>query len=387
MALEAAQILRHAFASGADAVRDASDVAAQQKVAAPERGVAMGTSFVVESNPMSELMDSMEELSFQFEEKESKRVGERKLGEMQGPRTALVKAIEKYLAMMPDMPGKEFVNGMARSLRFMAASGSLPDPRELLKELARGSTDPSHQFAMLDILEQAFGEGEEGIRDLVRQTKASLLEAKGPEVKAGLNLANEVNARATSPDEMQSLRDMYRGEVVGFTKVQDCFRSLVATRGAAGLSDALSFLMAGCAADLASSSPSIDPAALSRILTDLSCVQVLKTVMERLSALSGRMEVQFGEKCLLGGEQLAGRVLDLTEQSFVAAGSMASLVGDCGLVKLLSKMDFMREMNRIFRQLSPRLFAKESDRLSLVDASQEYLDELVAEEEEEEGAA
>ena len=99
------------------------------------------------------------------------------------------------------------------------------------------------------------------------------------------------------------------------------------------------------------------------------------------------MEVQFGEKCLLGGEQLAGRVLDLTEQSFVAAGSMASLVGDCGLVKLLSKMDFMREMNRIFRQLSPRLFAKESDRLSLVDASQEYLDELVAEEEEEEGAA
>ena len=376
MALEAAQILRHAFASGADAVRDASDVAAQQKVAAPERGVAMGTSFVVESNPMSELMDSMEELSFQFEEKESKRVGERKLGEMQGPRTALVKAIEKYLAMMPDMPGKEFVNGMARSLRFMAASGSLPDPRELLKELARGSTDPSHQFAMLDILEQAFGEGEEGIRDLVRQTKASLLEAKGPEVKAGLNLANEVNARATSPDEMQSLRDMYRGEVVGFTK-----------RGAAGLSDALSFLMAGCAADLASSSPSIDPAALSRILTDLSCVQVLKTVMERLSALSGRMEVQFGEKCLLGGEQLVGRVLDLTEQSFVAAGSMASLVGDCGLVKLLSKMDFMREMNRIFRQLSPRLFAKESDRLSLVDASQEYLDELVAEEEEEEGAA
>jgi hypothetical protein len=49
-------------------------------------------------------------------------------------------------------------------------------------------------------------------------------------------------------------------------------------------------------------------------------------------------------------------------------------------------MDFMREMNRLFRRLSPRLFAKEGDRLALVDASQEYLDGLVAEEDEE-GAA
>ena len=58
---------------------------------------------------------------------------------------------------------------------------------------------------------------------------------KGAEIRAGINLAEEVNARATTPEEMRELRDMYRSEVVGFTKPQDCFRSLLAARGADGL--------------------------------------------------------------------------------------------------------------------------------------------------------
>ena len=262
MALDAAQILRQTYAAGAEAaqMREMAE-AGLAKAPAVERGELMGTSFVVEADPTAELMDSMEELSFQFEEKETKRAGERKMGEMQGPRTALVKAVETWTAIMADMPGREFLARVLRNLRGASAAGSPPDPRELLRELARGSTDPSHQFAMLDILEQAFGDGEDSLRALVRQTKASLMEEKGPEIRAGINLAEEINARATSPEEMRELRDMYRGEVVGFTKPQDCFRSLLAARGAEGLKDAIDFLVAGCGADLKSSTPSLDPAA------------------------------------------------------------------------------------------------------------------------------
>ena len=102
------------------------------------------------------------------------------------------------------------------------------------------------------------------------------------------------------------------------------------------------------------------------------------------------MERQFGETCLLNGEQMTGRVLDFTEQAFVAAGGIASFIGDCGMAKLLARMDFARELTRLFRQLSPRLFASEADRQRLVDAAQEHLDGLVsleeeAEQEEEEG--
>ena len=386
MALDAAQILRQTYASGAERI-DISSLMRQTEPQAVVRGELMGTAVVLQEDPMAELMDSMEELSFQFEEKTAKRVADRKLGEMQGPRSALLKAIETWMSMMPDMPGRDFITRLARGLRSAAGAGNLPDARELLKELARGSTDPSHQFAMLDILEQAFGVGEEDMQALVRQAKAALVQEKGPEIRAGINLAEEVNARATTPEQMQELRDMYRSEVVGFTSPQDCFRSLLASRGPGRLADAIAFLIAGCGKDLASSSPSLEATSLGRILTDLGCVHSLQSVLEDLSALAARMGKEFGEKCLMNGEQMTGRVMDLTEQAFVAASAIAAFEGDCGLAKLLARMDFARELTRLFRRLSPRLFTKEGDRQRLVDAAQEHLDGLVALENEEEEAS
>ena len=135
MAFDAAQILRQTYAAGADAARMGDFAQQRVETAQVERGQMMGMSVVAESNPMSELMDSMEELSFQFEEKEMKRAGERKMGEMQGPRTALVKAIETWMQMMPDMPNQEFMAKLAKNLRGMAAAGQAPDARELLKAI------------------------------------------------------------------------------------------------------------------------------------------------------------------------------------------------------------------------------------------------------------
>lgn len=388
MAFDAAQILRQTYAAGAEAAQMAQSLSrGQPEVASPARGELMGTAFVVENDPMAELMDSMEELSFQFEEKTAKRLAERRMGPMQGSRASFIRALEAWSSMLPDMPGRERLEKMAQNIRQMQRSGAMPSADSLLKLLGRESTDPSHQFAMLDLLEQMLDEGETQLRDLIGQARTRLMADKGAEVKAGINLAEEVNVRATTPREMQDLRDLYRSEVVGFEKPQDCFRSLLANRGPGGLADAIEFLTAGCGADLKSAAPSMDAARLGRILTDLGCVQTLQTVLEKLGQLASRMDIQFGEPSLLNGEQLTGRVLDLTEQSFVAAAAIAHLVGDCGMRKLLAQMDFTRELTRLFRQLSSRLFSKESDRQRLVDAAQEHLDGLVALENEEEEAA
>ena len=388
MAFDAAQILRQTYAAGAEAMQ-MRELAEAARPAAPavERGTMMGVQFAVESDPMAELMDSMEELSFQFEEKAAKKLSERKMGSMQGLRSSFIRAMEAWQAMMPDMPGREQLAKLIQNFRQLMRSGEQATTAGLMREIARESTDPSHQFAMLDLLEQMLGEGETELRDLVRQAKAQLMAEKGADVKAGLNLAEEVNARATTPQEMRELRDLYRSEVVGFTKPQECFRSLIAARGAEGLKDAIDFLIAGCGADLKSSSPSMEAVALGRILTDLQCVQVLQTVLDALTALGKRMGKQFGETCLLDGEGLTERVLDLTEQSFVAASAIAHLIGDCGMKALLARMDFARELTSLFRKLSPRLFAREGDRQQLVDAAQEHLDELISEENEAEGGA
>ena len=81
MAFDAAQILRQTYASGAEAMQ-MRELAEAQRPAAVDvpRGELMGMAVAVETDPMAELMDSMEELSFQFEEKAAKRAGERKMG-------------------------------------------------------------------------------------------------------------------------------------------------------------------------------------------------------------------------------------------------------------------------------------------------------------------
>ena len=386
MAFDAAQILRQTYAAGAEAAQMAQSLQ-REPPAAPEirRGEINGTAFIVEADPLAELQDSMEELSFQFEEKTAKRVADRRMGPLQGMRAAFVRALEAWRALMPDMPGAETIKKSIQVVREMLRAGGFQGnaAEALLKILGGASTDPSHQFAMLDLMEQMLAEGEGELRDTIRQARTLLMSEKGAEVKAGINLAEEVNARATTPAEMQDLRDLYRSEVVGFTKPQECFRALLANRGPGGLADAISFLIAGCGADLGSGSPSMEAAKLGRILTDLGCVQTLQTVFERLTQLGFRMGREFGEPCFLNGEQLTGRVLDLTEQAFVAATAIAHLVGDCGMQQLLAQMDFTRELTRLFRQLSPRLFAKEGDRQRLVEAAQDHLDELIAKEDEE----
>ena len=388
MSFDAAQILRQTYAAGTSAMQQMSDLTnpidTEDFV---ERGELKGTALVVEDDPDADLMDSLEELSQQFEEKAVKRMAERRMGPVQGSRTSFVRALEAWASLMPDMPGRNRLDRLAKTLREARFTGRLPTADELLLDLARESTDPSHQFAMLDLLEQMMGEGDAELLRLVRQAKAQLMSQKGADIKAGINLAEEINARATTPEEMRELRDLYRSEVVGFTKPQDCFRSLIAARGAGGLKDAIAFLIAGCGRDLASADPSMEHAALGRILTDLQCVQVLQTVMEKLSQLGARMEAQFAEPCLLDGEQLTGRVVELTEQAFVTSVAIARLVGECGMAKLLAQMDFTRELTRVFRQLSPRLFAKEGDRQRLVDAAQEHLDTLITRENEEEEEA
>ena len=379
MQLDASQILRQTLAA---TTFDAPSAAAQKPAMAAESGVAMGFGVQVEADPAAELMDSMEELSFQFEEKEAKEVSERKLGESKRAGNAQIDAIQTWMKSMPDMPGADFLRRMMRLLR---AAQPPPGAGELLKMLGEGSDDPSHQFAMLECLEAGLEPDEAELRQALQDAKAQLERSKGPEMRAGINVAEEINKRVATPEEIRDLRDLYRGEVVGFSSPQHCFRSLLASRGAGRLAEALDFLISAAGVDLGSANPSQTPEQLRSVISDLQCVEVIRTVMDRLDRLVARLLQQFGERSLLDGEKLTGRVVDLTEQPFVSSAQVGGIMTSCGIKALLAQMDFAREMLAVFRELSPRLFAEASDRFKLTAAAQELLEEttdrLVDEEE------
>ena len=347
---------------------------------APETGRLGGATVVVQADATADLLDSMEELSMQFEEKSSKKLSERRLGEMRSHSSAYADAIEKWMKTMPDMPGKDETDRLLRQLRQMAFDGRGADEAELKGMLAKLSGDPSHQFAMLDILDSALTSGEEELGKLLNQVRSELMNEKSGEIRAGINLASEVNARSTTPEEMSDLRNLYRSEILGFKSPQDCFRSLLASRGAGGLDGAIEFLFKGCGVDLTSAMPSRDPVELRRIMQDLQCVQVLKTVLGMMDQLGVRMTKEFGVKMLLGTEAMTSKIVDFTEKPFVTGSQVGSFVAECAVMKLLARMDFTRELMNVFRKLSPRLFSSEEDREKLVNSTQEHLDSLIAEE-------
>jgi type III secretion system YopN/LcrE/InvE/MxiC family regulator len=344
-----------------------------------ETGRLGGATVVVQNDAASELMDSMEELSMQFEEKASKKISDRKLGETRS-RSLYTDAIEKWMKTMPDMPDKKEMENLLKLLRQSRESGNMPTLSRFSGMLQKLSSDPSHQFAMLDILEAALDSEDGDIRGLVSSMRESLMKEKGGEVMAGINLAREVNARSTTPEEMSDLRNLYRSEILGFKSPQDCFRSILASRGAAAMEAATDFLIKGCGVDLASALPSRDPVELRRIMQDLQCVQVLKTVLGMMDALGNRMTREFGVKMLLDSSAMTSRIVDFTEKPCGSAHEIGVFVSQCAVMKLLAQMDFTREIMSVFRKLSPRLFSSEDDRERLVDSAQEHLDSLIAQE-------
>lgn len=380
MAFDAAQFLRNPIRF--DRVDTMMPNVMESTTAAQvaETGRLGGAPVVVEADPTAELMDSMEELSMLFEEKAAKKLSDRHLGETRSRAFSYIEAIENWMKALPDLPGREHLERLLRQLRNLFTGGTPPDVSQLKQMLAKLSGDPSHQFAMLDVLEQALGAGEDELRMLLNSTRESLMKEKGGEIRAGINLASEVNARATTPDEMSNLRNLYRSEILGFKTPQDCFRSILASRGAGGLEATIEFLTKGCGTDLTSATPSRDPVELRRIMLDLQCVQVLKTVLDTMDGLAGRMVREFGEKLLLNGEAMTGRMIDFTERPALSGDQVAAFIAACGVMGLLARMDFSREMMNIFRKLSSRLFSSEEDRQQLLEATQEHLDALIAEE-------
>ena len=381
--MDSAQIMRQALSAGRfDALQNSAFSTQQTNQATVESGQAMGFRLETMSDPLQELQDSMEELSFSFEEKTMKSVAERKMGEMRRAGNPFVEAVLKWQKVLPDMPGGAFMERMLRNLRQAMMQGQMINSDGLKRMLGEGSSDPSVQFAMLEAMEEGLSANEAELKNLIAQTKQALNAEKGAEIRAGLNIAEQINAQAKAPEEMQGLRDLYRQEVLGFKNPQDCFRSLLASRGAGKLGESLDFLTKSCGLDLHSPSPSQSPEELRRVLGDLQCVNVLKAILDKMGVLAGKMQSQFGETCLLNGEKLTGRILDFTEMPFVNSSNIASLISSCGLEKLLAQLYFCTELIGAFRQLSPRLFAEESDRFKLEDAAQEHLDGLVSLQEE-----
>lgn len=359
--------------------------AAREAAATGETGEINGFHIETERNVAAMIADSLDEVSSMFEETEVKSLGDREIGEKRQKEDRFVQRVKLWTEKLADLPNSDVIARILRKLRNLGN----PSPDQLRDLLNEASSDPTHQFAMLECLEEALEDtpADNALRETINTARQQLEEQHGPEIRVGLNLASLISEHGGSAEEMQALRDLYRGEILGFESPRDCFTSLVDKQGAEKLGEAIDFLIKACSVDMTATTPSTDPAELRRIITDLQSVEVLKTVMERFSALCRRMDTVFGETLVMSPQTMTGTVLDMSTQIFLNGTAMEGFVQNTGLRKLFSKMDFMRELTALVRAMHLRCFSDNDSRLRLIDAAQEYLDQLVAQLEEEEQQA
>ena len=344
-----------------------------------ERGETMGFQVETQPDAAAMLTDSLEEISSMFEETEVKNMGDREIGDKRKTENRFDARVRFWTNKLSDMPNSDVIARLLRKLRNMGYASQ----QQLMSLLEDASGDVSHQFAMLECLEEALAESPEDAELLatVRQSRQELEQTKGPEIRVGVNLAELLEEHGGDAEEMQAKRDLYRGEILGFDDPQTCFKSLLASQGADKLGEAIDFLMTACSVDMAATTPSTQPEELRRIIVDLQSVEVLKTVLERFDKLEMRMDRVFGEQLQMSGEKMTGEVLDMTRQNFLNGSVIEAFVASVGLKKLYPKMDFMREFSAIIRSMSMRCFPDNESRLRLIDGAQDYLDELVREDE------
>ena len=292
-------------------------------------------------------------------------------------------AVAAWTGVLPEMPNAELVGRQLENLRAQVRGGAQPpDAETFLKSLADMSASVSVRYAVLQSMKSMLSPDEATLSALIDEAVAKLLGENGRQIATEINISQAVNKSATSSGELQELRDLYRSEIDGFESPQDCFRSLLEKRGPGRILESLDFLTEGIGAELHSEMPSREPAMLGDILTQLKQVAIIKTVYDDAAQLVSRMAKQFGEQPAMNPEQLAGAILQMVQSGAATKEIVSAFIDQLGVKGQMARLDCCREFQGLVRRMSSGVFTKESDRFGFVDASQDLMDDLIAEMEE-----
>ena len=348
-----------------------------------DSGTVNGVKFTLDEVPDAKVMNALDEVSRLFADRVTKPIGGHQIGERLTAEQQYFTAVDSWKKIFPEMPGDAQIEGRLRELRQQVRDNTLVINADLLLRIvAEMSAGPGVSYAVLQSMKAMLDPGEVALSALIDEALATLMRTSGRQILTEVNIHEAVNKAATSPADLQKLRDLYKSEVDGFTTPQECYKSLVKERGALRLWESLDFLTESLGQDLQSQLPSRDKEMLGDILTQLKQASILRTVCEELSQLVSRMSKGYGERPAQSPEELTGVLLQMVQSGAATKETVAAFLDQMGIRGLAARNYCCREFQGLVRRMSSDAFAKESDRIGFVDASQDLMDDMVAELEE-----
>lgn len=348
------------------------------------RGSYRGEAVALAQDPISMIEDAAEELTFEVGAKVAEK--ELKDREITNKRDdARVKAIEKireYLEKVPDIGDREKLNRLLERLTRQPPSTA----GQLADAVGESYGDPSHQFVALEFLKNGLGDDQAALRELAETAQSRLMEEKGPEVTAGLNIsATAARFAAQQGGSVQDFRDFYRQTVLGRESLGATYAAILENYGTEDFPATLAFLIKAVGDDLAATRSSIDPTELKLLVDDLSELENLNTIHENSGETLRRINGRFGLAAGKKATDLMKGLLPIMNESWADSNKVARLAPELGIrSNLEAEIYFLREVTEIVRRIPVKVFATPENRDNLLLASQQALDEAIEREENEE---
>lgn len=266
---------------------------------------------------------------------------------------------------------------------------------EILDVLKQFYPDPTlADEALQFLLETTLGD----LKALVEEAKQFHEETYGREIKAGANIAEEVQKYVSAGlGAPTRLRDMYRDITGNPREPVTMFLELSDRFPYKELRKVLGFLFHSLGADLKSQGPSIEPGLLSRLLQEVRSLQAVLGVYQFFKARTKLINFLFDREGMempknLNFELLAKQFVLLLQERYPTGDKVLQMAGKLGIDKwILAKIivfsqlrDAIREvaLNQLYRSVQHRdeLF---NAILEALEALEEELDEYREKEEDE----
>jgi type III secretion protein W len=254
---------------------------------------ALGSNFNAPDTSFS-LTDAAEEMSYFTGARlnESKSMSERGIGRYVSPQVARIHNIESMLKDMNDPKAAAEVAKFAEALL-----QTLGRREDVVTTSRRWSGDPTKQYmALAKALELAQARSvDPRIREALRDAAQRMLANEGPAIYAGFNTIEQASAFGATAADADRFRATYRDAVLGQATFSDTLM-LVLERFGEELERGVELLRKALAADLASLTPSRDPARLNAILQDLYQLAVAVSVLQRCRVIADQLRRAFAER-------------------------------------------------------------------------------------------
>ncbi|MEQ9919680.1 type III secretion system gatekeeper subunit SctW [Pectobacterium brasiliense] len=263
--------------------------------------------------PGSPLSTSMEEVAMAFgeqAERRSKSLNRRHIAQQPDARaTANVERIEKLteLFRMLENPSQSTLDQQLSRMRDLLMQQGSPSLESVLE--AAGN-DPARGDILLRHIQQQSPQQPE-LTAAAESALQQLHQEKGPEVRAGLNTATAIALFSTQPEQKQAMRDLYYQKIVHQQSASALLDSLLERFDAATFSIGLRTLQRALAADIASLTPSISKAVLSKMLSNLNDSRHLSHTLSSSQTLLTRLANKV-PAFTLGAVELTRRLIGLS---------------------------------------------------------------------------